>query len=191
MKAQKSALRAVLAARRDAAAEADAGERLMLPAALAPPPGNVVAGYVRFRSEIDPAPLMARLARDGCILALPRTPAGPREAGLTFHRWAPGEPLIRSAFGVLEPADGAPALEPDLLLVPLLGFDASGARLGYGAGHYDRTLAHLRARRSVTAIGLAHAVQEVAAVPTEPTDQRLDGILTPEGYRPAPAGERG
>ncbi len=184
--AEKAALRAALAAARSQAFAADpqAGERLLL--ANPPPAGTVVSGYVRFRSEIDPGPLMARLAAAGCVLSLPRTPAARAPGGLTFHRWAPGEPLETSAFGVREPSADAPVLEPDTLLVPLLGFDRAGGRLGYGAGHYDRTLARLRARKPVTAIGLAYACQEVPLVPTAPTDQRLDGVLTPDGYIPTP-----
>ena len=179
----KAALRAELAAKRDAAAAADprAGDRLaaMFPEALAPPAGAVVSGFLRFRSEIDPAPLMALLAAAGCVLALPRTPktAGP---ALSFHRWTPGDPLTRSGFGVLEPSPDAPLVAPDLVLSPLLGFDRAGGRIGYGRGHYDRTLASLRALKPVTVVGVGFAAQEVVAVPMEPTDERLDWILTPD-----------
>jgi 5-formyltetrahydrofolate cyclo-ligase len=177
---EKAALRAVAAARREeaAAADPDAGVRL----SLRLPPGLIVTGYVRFRSEIDPAPLMVALADAGATLALPRTPPRGAAEGLAFHRWTPGERLIRSAFGVEEPAPQTERLEPDVLLVPLLAFDRQGGRLGYGAGHYDRTLARLRARKPVRAIGLAYAAQEVPAVPMDATDQRLDGVLTPDGY---------
>ena len=181
--AAKAALRAELAARRDAAgaADPDAGERLAarFPDHLIPRPGAVVSGYLRFRSEIDPAPLMARLAAAGCVLALPRTPAV-LEWGLSFHRWAPGDPLIRSAFGVLEPSPEAPVLAPDLVLAPLLGFDLAGHRIGYGRGHYDRTLAALRALKPVAVVGVGFAAQEVAAIPTDATDEPLDWILTPD-----------
>ena len=81
------------------------------------------------------------------------------------------------------PAEGA-WVEPEVLIVPLLAFDARGYRLGYGGGFYDRTLEALRARRPTLAVGFAFAAQEVAEVPTEPTDQRLDAIVTEEGMRP-------
>jgi 5-formyltetrahydrofolate cyclo-ligase len=179
----KTALRAELAARRAeaAAADPDAGTRLAatFPSELFPPAGAVVAGYVRFRSEIDPLPLMLRLAERGCRLALPRTPPRAGAGGLSFHSWSPGEPLQRSAFGVLEPAPEAPRAAPNLILVPLLGFDRALHRLGYGAGHYDRTLAGLR----VAAVGLAFAAQEVDALPTEPHDVPLDAVVTPDFVR--------
>lgn len=182
LSADKAALRERMAQARAAAsgADPDAGARLVLDA----PAGAIVSGYIRFRTEIDPAPLMARLAAAGCILALPRTPPGRAPGGLTFHRWAPGDPLVKSAFGVAEPPESAEILEPDLVLAPLLAFDRAGGRLGYGAGHYDRTLARLRALKPVRAIGLAYAAQEVAAVPMDDTDQRLDGVLTPQGFIP-------
>ena len=182
--AEKAALRADLASRREAAsgADPDAGRRLaaIFPELLIPPPGAVVSGFLRFRSEIDPAPLMARLAAAGCILTLPRTPPKTAAVGLTFHRWSIGDVLVRSTFGVWEPAPDAEALAPDLVLAPLLGFDRAGRRLGYGRGHYDRTLAALRARKPVTVVGLAFAAQEVPAIPTDATDERLDWIVTPD-----------
>lgn len=181
---EKARLRALLETRRAAAAQAqpDAGARLAdrFPDALLPAPGAVVSGYLRFRSEIDPAPLMARLAAAaGARLALPRTPTRASGQPLSFHLWAPGEPLVRSAFGVLEPPADAPAVDPDLVLAPLLGFDRAGARLGYGQGHYDRTLAALRARKAIVAVGVAFAEQELAQVPAGPHDAPLDWIVTP------------
>ena len=67
---------------------------------------------------------------------------------------------------------------PDLLLVPLAAFDRSGHRIGYGAGHYDRTFAQLRPSKAITAAGVAFAVQEIEAVPALPHDVALDYVLT-------------
>jgi 5-formyltetrahydrofolate cyclo-ligase len=75
------------------------------------------------------------------------------------------------------PAEGD-WIEPEVLIVPLLQFDRRGYRLGYGGGYYDRTLQRLRSARPTVAIGFAFAAQEVAEVPTEHTDQRLDLIVT-------------
>ncbi len=88
--------------------------------------------------------------------------------------------MVEGAFKALVPEEGA-WVEPQVLIVPLLAFDARGYRLGYGGGFYDRTLEGLRARRPVLAVGLAFAAQEVAAVPVEPTDQRLDAVVTETG----------
>ena len=82
--------------------------------------------------------------------------------------------------------DAAP-LEPEWLLVPVLAFDRSGRRLGYGGGFYDRTLAALRATRSRVAVGVAYAGQEVAQVPSDVFDQRLDAVVTERGLIPLEA----
>ena len=118
------------------------------------------------------------LVADGWTLCLPR--ALSRDAALTFHTL--DLPLTPDAFGIPAPPEEAPRLVPDLVLVPLLAFDRRGGRLGQGAGCYDRTLAALRARGAVKAMGLAYAGQEIAAVPAEDHDQRLDGILTDAGF---------
>jgi 5-formyltetrahydrofolate cyclo-ligase len=143
---------------------------------------SVVAGYQPMGSEIDPAPLLERFAAAGAQIVLPRT--APKGSGrpLSFHLWSPGQPLIKSEFGVAEPGPEAEPLTPDLVIVPLLAFDDLGHRMGYGQGHYDRTLEALRAQGSVLAMGLAFDAQKVATVPREDHDQPLDGILTQTRY---------
>jgi 5-formyltetrahydrofolate cyclo-ligase len=143
-------------------------------------PGVTVAGYTRFRTEIDPAPVLVWLATQGARLCLPVTPAAAKE-GLTFHPYTPGDGLTKSRLGVWEPTRAAPAVRPDIVLVPLLGFDAACRRLGYGQGHYDRTLEALRAEGQVLAIGLAFSAQRISALPVEAHDQPLDAVLTPDG----------
>ena len=91
--------------------------------------------------------------------------------------------MAAHAFGMREPNPDAEAVRPGVVLVPLLAFEARGHRLGYGAGHYDRTLKGLRAEGPVRAIGLAFAGQEVDRLPTHDGDQPLDAILTERGYR--------
>ena len=97
---------------------------------------------------------------------------------LVMRSWAWGEPLASGVWGIREPRPEAPQVDPDILLVPLLAFDRAGYRLGYGGGYYDLTLAQLRSRKAVTAVGLAYAVQEIAQVPTTPRDAVLDLVLT-------------
>jgi 5-formyltetrahydrofolate cyclo-ligase len=173
------------AARREAAAvSADAGET----AAAAFPADQlsrfkVVAGYRAQGSEIDPWPLMRRLAEAGARLALPA--AVSVDAPLVFRAYAPGAPLAPDVTGMAAPLETAAVVVPDLVIVPLLGFDASGGRMGQGGGHYDRTLEALRLGGPVFAAGLAYAAQQIARVPAEPHDQRLDAILTEKGYRQA------
>ncbi|HYD44420.1 MAG TPA: 5-formyltetrahydrofolate cyclo-ligase, partial [Phenylobacterium sp.] len=134
------------------------------------------------QDEIDPGPLMDRLAARGAALALPVTaPKGSGEP-MRYHRWSPGEPLRLSEFRVPEPAPDAPEATPDLIITPLIAFDRTGARLGYGQGHFDRTLAALRRDHEVFVLGLAYAGQEVARVPAEPHDERFDAVLTEKGW---------
>ena len=142
---------------------------------LAPRPGQAVAGFWPLPGEIDTRPLLYALHDRGNLVCLPRTPR--RGQALTFHAWSPGAGLQPGRFGTVHP-EGA-ELVPDALLVPLLAFDRSGARLGYGGGYYDRTLAVLPDR---PAIGCAFAAQEVAHVPTDATDMRLHAVATEAGF---------
>jgi 5-formyltetrahydrofolate cyclo-ligase len=158
--------------RRKAAAEAIA--KRGMPVEIKP--GAVVAGYSPIRGEIDPTPLMRMLAAQGAKLALPAITA--RGKSLIFRAWSANDRLMLGSLGILEPSPAAAELVPDIMLVPLAAFDRAGHRIGYGAGHYDVTLAHLRKAKAITAIGLAFAVQEIKAVPMQPHDVALDYVLT-------------
>jgi 5-formyltetrahydrofolate cyclo-ligase len=169
------ALRATLAAQGAGAAEAVA-RRLAGSLGTAAAAGMTIAGYVTIGSELDSRPALETLAAAGATLVLPVT-AGQGQR-LQFRVWRVGEPLERGPFGTSHPCDRAAVLEPAVVLVPLLAFDRSGRRLGYGAGYYDRTLQALRQAGQVTAIGLAFDGQEVAALPDDPNDQPLDRVVT-------------
>jgi 5-formyltetrahydrofolate cyclo-ligase len=138
--------------------------------------GTVVSGYSPIRSEIDPVPLMRALAALGARLALPAVTA--RGKSLAFRAWSAGDRLMLGPLGIPEPSPAAAELVPDIMLVPLAAFDRLGHRIGYGAGHYDYTLAHLRKIKPVIAIGLAFAAQEIEAVPALQHDVALDYVLT-------------
>lgn len=176
----KGDLRSIALAKRDAlsdeqrAAAAEALARRGLPVEIAP--GMVVSGYAPIRNEIDPAPLMRRLAEAGARLALPAVMA--RGKSLAFRAWSPDDRLMLGPLGIPEPSPAAAELIPDIMLVPLAAFDPLGHRIGYGAGHYDFTLEHLRKVKAVTAVGTAFAVQQIKAVPALPHDVALDFVLT-------------
>ena len=142
---------------------------------------KVIAAYRPIRTELDPTPLMEALHRAGHRIVVPVIVAEARP--LEFHEWWPEVAMREGAFGAAVPVD-THVLIPDLILAPLLTFDRHGFRLGYGGGFYDRTLELLRGQRRVRAFGFAYAAQEVAEVPTEPTDQRLDGFVTERGIIP-------
>jgi 5-formyltetrahydrofolate cyclo-ligase len=157
---------------RKSAAEAIAARAFPIPVA----PGMVVSGFMPLKSEISPLPLMRKLADAGARLALPVV-AG-RGKPLIMRSWRWGEPLVPGVWGIREPRPEAPEVQPDILLVPLLAFDRSGHRIGYGAGYYDLTIAQLRAKKLIAAIGIALAAQEVETVPRTAFDAQLDLVLT-------------
>ncbi len=176
----KAELRAVALAARDALSPEQRGGAAQAVAARGLPfelaAGTVVAGYAPIRGEFDPMPLLRKLADAGASLALPVI-AG-RERPLQFRGFTIGEALEPGPFGIGQPAATSAELVPDILLVPLVAFDRSGHRIGYGAGYYDRTIEVLRGLKRTIAIGVAFAVQEIDAVPALPHDALLDYVLT-------------
>jgi 5-formyltetrahydrofolate cyclo-ligase len=137
---------------------------------------SVVSAFSPIRDEPDALALLGALGEAGFATALPVTVGA--GAPLVFRLWRAGDPTKAGAMGIMEPRPEAPAVDPDLLFVPLAAFDRRGHRIGYGAGHYDRTLRRLRAARPIHAVGVAYSVCEVAAVPEEGHDEALDFILT-------------
>ena len=142
---------------------------------------RVVSAYWPIDDELDVRPALVALAERGYVCALPVVDAPGRP--LLFRRWTLETPLRAAGFGLLEPDESSPLFVPQLLLVPLLAFDGEGFRLGHGAAYYDRTLAALRLQGDVFAVGAGFATQEVAAVPREAHDQRLDAVVTEAGLR--------
>lgn len=181
--AARDALRAALIdARRRLSPEARqaAGEALVarLEALLGEVGGESIAVYWPVRGEPALGELLQRWARAGARLALPVVvaPAAP----LRFVAWQPGEPTVPGAWGIPRPASDE-ALRPSVLIVPCVGFDARGYRLGYGGGFYDRSLAALAADGGTPprAIGVAWDDALLAGFEPLPTDLPLDAVVTP------------
>jgi 5-formyltetrahydrofolate cyclo-ligase len=176
----KSDLRAAALARREALnADARAGAAQAIAAGAFPvemAPGAIVSGYWPIRSEIDPMPLMRRLAAQGARLALPAIIG--RDQPLIFRAWSSDTEMLQGQLGIMEPSPRSNVVEPDIVLVPLAAFDRVGHRIGYGAGHYDRSLRQLLLSKTIVAIGLAFAVQQIDTIPSLPHDVRLDYVLT-------------
>ena len=140
-----------------------------------------LAGYVPIGSECDPAPILSAAAAAGVAIALPHVTAP--DQPMRFLAWRAGDPLIGGPSGLLQPAGNAEPLVPDLVLVPLIGFDRALHRLGQGAGYYDRALAMLPDTRR---IGLAWSVQELPELPQDPWDVPLHAVATEHAWFGAP-----
>ncbi|ROH93330.1 5-formyltetrahydrofolate cyclo-ligase [Stagnimonas aquatica] len=143
-----------------------------------------VALYLPMASEIDTAPLRAVLAARGVALYVPKVARGKRlrflRLGKTRMEWHHhGMPQPRGG-------DSLPLRRIALILLPLLGYDAQGRRLGQGGGYYDRALAGLRGARRPLRIGLAYACQQVEALPREDHDHPLQGVLSERGLQRFP-----
>jgi 5-formyltetrahydrofolate cyclo-ligase len=136
----------------------------------------IVAGYWPVRDEADPRGLMKAL---GTALALPRIDA--KHTALSFREWRDGDVLVDNHHGIPEPRAGTKILTPDVVLVPLLAFDARGHRLGYGGGYYDRTLSSLGS--AALAIGVAYSAQRLDHISHEAHDRKLDLIITEYGIQ--------
>lgn len=172
---KSAARKAAFAARKSAFAAGQGQAAQLLADFLAPHRHRPLAGYMAMRTEIDPIAAMAAHAGPVGVPVI----LGPGLA-LKFREWTPGCAMIEGDFGAFIPKEGA-WIDPEVLIVPLVGWDRRGFRLGYGGGFYDRTLEGLRAKRPTLAIGFAFAAQELPEVPIEATDQRLDAIITEQG----------
>ncbi len=180
---QKKALRKKLLSRRAALSQAQPqaaqeAARICL-SLLTLDTDLVIAAYHPIGTELHTEFLLKSLWYKGIRCALPRV--GDAAGPLTFHLYQQGDRLEDSAFGVAEPLASAAVMDPDVIIVPLLGFDKDGFRLGYGGGFYDRTLSGLRRRKRIVAIGYGFAGQEVAEIPREDHDEPLDAIVTDQG----------
>jgi len=173
----KSAARQAAFARRKQAHQPGAAAAGYLSEVLAGYRGVPMAGYMAMRTEIDPTAAMEEAAAHGPVGVPVIMGAG---QPLLFRLWEPDCDLISGEFGAQIPASGDWMI-PQIVVVPLVAFDRSGGRLGYGGGFYDRTLEKLRATQPTMAIGFAYFAQEDQDLPLEPTDQTLDLIVTEQG----------
>lgn len=145
--------------------------------------GNVVAGYWALADEVDVIPAMTHVMEEcGVRCALPVV--AQNNEPLIFRAWQPGDELDSGGFGTHHPKADTEELTPDVLLVPLLAFDMTGYRMGWGGGFYDRTLEKLRrASNSICAVGVAYAGQEFDKVVRDRYDQPMDWIVTEKWAR--------
>lgn len=189
IKQQKQAMRAeAKKRRREASANAGPGAAVMFADSflgvadqLGLRKESAVAGYWAMADEFDVRPLLEKLVlEDGMTGALPVVVEN--DAPLIFRQWRPGLALESGGFGTHHPPESVPVCVPDVVMVPLLAFDRTGYRVGWGGGFYDRTLELLRKRpEGVIAVGTAFAAQEVDAVVHDHLDQPVDWVITEKG----------
>ncbi len=144
------------------------------------PKKSIVAGYMPIQTEIDPRASMQALHSDGYRICVPVIQGHAKP--LLFREWTPHSAMIEGDFGALIPR-GGDYLTPDVAIIPLVGFDYAGARLGYGGGFYDRTLGAISKTGKILKIGFAFAGQEVDEIPTDEFDQKVDMVVTENGIR--------
>ena len=150
------------------------------------PPPTRIAAYWAIRDEPDLLPLLEQWDEAGIEVLLPVVAT--KGAPLEFHRWHTDDKMVAGAFGVMEPPRRISVL-PDVILVPTLGFTHQGDRIGYGQGYYDRTIHALieSGHRPVT-IGIAWNQSNITLIDpayrAQAHDQRLDAVLTPNGWAP-------
>ena len=140
---------------------------------------TIISAFLPIRSEVDLRPVMSDLLAAGMNVCLPFMLDGQT---IEFRQYLSDTQLVDNGFGTLAPADGAAVLDPGLMLIPLSAYDASGGRIGYGAGFYDRAIDQLfKQDKNPLLIGVAFSVQEVDQVPVEDHDVPLDMVLTEHG----------
>ncbi len=144
-----------------------------------PAEGKIVSAYWPLGNEFDVRYMIDDLLKAGVRVALPVASKTSRE--MQFAPWDGKSALVKGDWGIMVP-NTQERVEPDILLVPFLAFDTKGNRMGRGAGHYDATIAALRAKKDILAVGVGYAAQAVLFnLPVEEHDQKLDMIITPAG----------
>lgn len=131
-----------------------------------------IAGYYPIKNELNTLPILIAAEEHGITIALPALDS--KIEALVFKKWKTQDKVKENGL-FQEPEGNSPIIKPDLIIVPLLGFDRNGHRLGYGSGYYDRTLP--KYKKSLK-IALAYSNQELNYIPAEEHDQRLDYIIT-------------
>lgn len=145
---------------------------------------DVVAAFLAFDGEPDLSPSLARLSEQGVTVALPVIQDLPGKSVITFCAWNAEIPLRDNRYGISEPVDSilVPIPEIDLVLLPLVGWDSNGGRLGMGASFYDRLFQPFDGQDNPERVGVAYELQKIDSVPCDPWDIRLHGMLTENGW---------
>ncbi|MDT7953736.1 MAG: 5-formyltetrahydrofolate cyclo-ligase [Acetobacteraceae bacterium] len=142
-------------------------------------PAALIGFFWPFKGEYDPRPLVRSLHAKGTGLALPVVVE--KAKPLIFREWRPGMAMTNGVWNIPVPSMGEP-VAPDVLLVPMIGFDRQAFRLGYGGGYYDRTLGALRTRPRT--VGIGFGLSQIATIYPQPHDIPMDLVVTEQGLFP-------
>ena len=142
-----------------------------------------IGGYQAFNGEPDITPLCEQLLKAGHELALPVV-SGNNDHGMKFHAWHSDTTLAQNRYGILEPrgTPTVPVAEFDMLIMPVVGYDRFGNRLGMGSGYYDRHLESLRDSSMPLRVGVAYSLQEIESIGKNNWDIPLHGIVNEHGW---------
>ena len=135
---------------------------------------KIIGGYYPVNFEIDDLALLRKFKKNKFNICLPVIK---KNFQMDYYPWSLSEPLKINRYGISEP-EIKNIVYPDVLLIPLLAFDKSLNRLGYGGGYYDRLIKKLSKKKNIIKIGLAFSIQEIDKVPINIYDQKLDYIVT-------------
>ena len=134
-----------------------------------------IAGYYPSNFEVNILDFLSQANKKNFKVGLPVIK---KDYKIDFKYWIPNEPLYVNRYGILEPKKQNITFKPDIILVPLVAFDRSLNRIGYGKGYYDRALKQLSSNKKILTIGMAFSFQEASIIPTNQYDYNLDCILT-------------
>ncbi|WP_415308708.1 5-formyltetrahydrofolate cyclo-ligase [Candidatus Pelagibacter sp. Uisw_099_02] len=135
---------------------------------------KIIGGYYPVNFEIDDLTILRKFEKNRFLISLPVIK---KNFQMDFYKWTFSDPLKINKYGIPEP-EIKNIIYPDILLIPLVGFDKNLNRLGYGGGYYDRLIKKLSKKKNILKIGLAFSTQEIDKVPINAYDQKLDYIVT-------------
>jgi len=133
-----------------------------------------IGGYYPVNSEVNDMPILKELKKKKFRISLPVIK---KEFKMDFYEWSFSSPLKINRYGIPEPISKK-IVHPEVIFIPLVGFDKNLNRLGYGGGYYDRYLKKTNGRKKILKIGLAMEVQKIEKIPTDKYDQKLDYVVT-------------
>ena len=136
--------------------------------------GKIIGGYYPYNNEIDSIEILKNFEKYNYSIALPKIK---KNFQMDFFNWSTKDPLTINKYGIPEPISEK-VIYPNILLVPLVAFDKSFNRIGYGGGFYDRYIKKIKKNKKITTIGLAYSFQKVREVPINNFDIKLDFVVT-------------